>query len=119
MLYNTLKKKNFINLNFQESILWHIDGETFLYPMLLRCFLVFMLLPRLETSRGGSYVNKGFLRWRNGGGTYHSSAVIDTSALVEFGAVVHEKAILGAEVHIGSNTVIGPSVKIGPATKIG
>ncbi|KAJ0264955.1 UDP-3-O-acylglucosamine N-acyltransferase 2 [Hirschfeldia incana] len=72
----------------------------------------------LETSRGGN-VEKGFLRWRNGGGTYHSSAVIDSSALVEFGAVVHEKAILGAEVHIGSNTVVGPSVKIGPSSKIG
>ncbi|XP_013644432.1 probable UDP-3-O-acylglucosamine N-acyltransferase 1, mitochondrial isoform X1 [Brassica napus] len=72
----------------------------------------------LETSLGGD-ADKGFLRWGNGGGTYHSSAVIDSSALVEFGAVVHEKAILGAEVHVGSNTVVGPSVKIGPSTKIG
>lgn len=74
----------------------------------------------LESSRGGgNVVEKGFLRWRNGGGTYHSSAVIDSSALVEFGAVVHEKAMLGAEVRIGSNTVVGPSVIIGPSTKIG
>ncbi|CAE6137243.1 unnamed protein product [Arabidopsis arenosa] len=71
-----------------------------------------------ETSSGGN-VDKGFLRWRNGGGMYHSSAVIDSSALVEFGAVVHEKAILGPEVRIGSNTVVGPSVEIGPSTKIG
>ncbi|CAB81063.1 putative protein [Arabidopsis thaliana] len=72
----------------------------------------------LETSSGGN-VEKGFLRWRNGGGMYHRSALIDSSALVEFGAVVHQEAILGAEVHIGSNTVIGSSVKIGPSTKIG
>lgn len=81
-------------------------------------FLFFCNCKRLETSLGGD-ADKGFLRWRNGGGTYHSSAIIDSSALVEFGAVVHEKAILGAEVHVGSNTVVGPSVKIGPSTKIG
>ncbi|KAG7615061.1 Hexapeptide repeat [Arabidopsis thaliana x Arabidopsis arenosa] len=74
--------------------------------------------PDNETSSGGN-VEKGFLRWRNGGGMYHRSALIDSSALVEFGAVVHQEAILGAEVHIGSNTVIGSSVKIGPSTKIG
>ncbi|EFH48999.1 bacterial transferase hexapeptide repeat-containing protein [Arabidopsis lyrata subsp. lyrata] len=72
----------------------------------------------LETSSGGN-VDNGFLRWRNGGGMYHSSAAIDSSALVEFGAVVHEKAILGPEVRIGSNTVVGPSVEIGSSTKIG
>ncbi|CAN8308512.1 unnamed protein product [Cochlearia groenlandica] len=71
-----------------------------------------------ETSHGG-FVEKGFLKWRNGGGTYHSSALIDSSAMVEYGAIVHEKAVLGAEVCIGSNTVIGPSVKIGHSTKIG
>ncbi|KAG7557706.1 UDP-3-O-[3-hydroxymyristoyl] glucosamine N-acyltransferase LpxD [Arabidopsis suecica] len=71
-----------------------------------------------ETSSGGN-ADKGFLRWRNGGGMYHSSAVIDSSVLVEFGAVVHEKAKLGPEVRIGSNTVVGPSVEIGPSTKIG
>ncbi|KAL1195173.1 putative UDP-3-O-acylglucosamine N-acyltransferase 2 [Cardamine amara subsp. amara] len=71
----------------------------------------------LETS--GCIVNEGFLRWRNGGGTCHSSALIDSLALVEVGAVVHENAVLGAEVHVGSGTVIGPSVKIGPSTRIG
>lgn len=71
----------------------------------------------LET--GGGIVSEGFLRWRNGGGTCHSLAVLDSSALVEFGAVVHEKAVLGAEVHVGSGTVIGPSVRIGPSTRIG
>lgn len=71
----------------------------------------------LETS--GGIVNEGFLRWRNGGGTCHNSALIDSSALVEVGAVVHENAVLGAEVHVGSGTVIGPSVKIGPSTRIG
>ncbi|CAL9233082.1 unnamed protein product, partial [Arabidopsis halleri] len=74
---------------------------------------------RLKKPSSGGNVDKGFLRWRNGGGMYHSSAVIDSSALVEFGAVVHEKAILGPEVCIGSNTVVGPSVEIGPSTKIG
>lgn len=68
---------------------------------------------------GGGIVSEGFLRWRNGGGTCHSSALIDSSALVEFGAVVHEKAVLGAEVHVGSGTVIGPSVQISPSTRIG
>lgn len=71
----------------------------------------------LET--GGDIVKDGFLRWQNGGGTCHSSAVIDSSALVEFGAVVYEKAVLGTEVHVGSGTVIGPSVKISPSTRIG
>ncbi|KAG7542050.1 Trimeric LpxA-like superfamily [Arabidopsis thaliana x Arabidopsis arenosa] len=71
------------------------------------------------TDTGGVIVSEGFLRWRNGGGIFHSSAQIDSSALVEFGAVVHENAVLGTEVHVGSGTVIGPSVKIGPSTRIG
>ncbi|XP_010449099.1 PREDICTED: probable UDP-3-O-acylglucosamine N-acyltransferase 2, mitochondrial isoform X2 [Camelina sativa] len=72
-----------------------------------------------NAATSGGIISEGFLRWRNGGGTCHSSAVIDSSALVEVGAVVHEKAVLGAEVHVGSGTVVGPSVKIGPSTRIG
>ncbi|EOA17982.1 hypothetical protein CARUB_v10006417mg [Capsella rubella] len=71
------------------------------------------------SATNGGIISEGFLRWRNGGGTCHRSAVIDSSALVEVGAVVHEKAVLGAEVHVGSGTVLGPSVEIGPSTRIG
>ncbi|XP_010538674.1 PREDICTED: probable UDP-3-O-acylglucosamine N-acyltransferase 2, mitochondrial [Tarenaya hassleriana] len=67
----------------------------------------------------GSVVNEEFLRWRNGGGTCHRSALVDPTALVEIGAIVHENAVLGADVHVGTGTVIGPSVKIGRSTKIG
>ncbi|XP_014520156.1 probable UDP-3-O-acylglucosamine N-acyltransferase 2, mitochondrial [Vigna radiata var. radiata] len=60
-----------------------------------------------------------FLKWHNGGGTFHESACIDSTALVEVGAVVHSESVVGPNVRIGSGTIVGPSVTIAHSTKIG
>lgn len=67
----------------------------------------------------GEVDHRDYLRWGNGGGTFHKSASIDPSAFVEIGAVVHSECAVGAECRIGCGAIIGPTVTIGQSTKIG
>ncbi|BAU00818.1 hypothetical protein VIGAN_10245000 [Vigna angularis var. angularis] len=79
------------------------------------CFPRFFCFSRLEDDSFGDK----FLKWHNGGGTFHESACIDSTALVEVGAVVHSESVVGPNVRIGSGTIVGPSVTIAHSTKIG
>nr|XP_009777400.1 PREDICTED: probable UDP-3-O-acylglucosamine N-acyltransferase 2, mitochondrial isoform X3 [Nicotiana sylvestris] len=67
----------------------------------------------------GEVDHQDYLRWGNGGGTFHKTASIDPSAFVEIGAVVHSECAVGAECRIGCGAIIGPTVTIGQSTKIG
>ncbi|GAB4830945.1 Probable UDP-3-O-acylglucosamine N-acyltransferase 2, mitochondrial [Ancistrocladus abbreviatus] len=75
----------------------------------------------LNSAKNGDVVvaHEAFHKWKNGGGIFHVSALIDPTVLIEVGAIVHSGASLGANVHIGSGAVVGPGVAIGQSTKVG
>lgn len=63
--------------------------------------------------------NQEFLKWREGGGTFHKSACIHPTAVIEKGAVVHSQSHLAANAYVGSGAIVGAGVTIGESTRIG
>ncbi|KAK8971500.1 hypothetical protein KSP40_PGU010315 [Platanthera guangdongensis] len=59
-----------------------------------------------------------FVKWNNGGGLFHKTALIDPSVFIEVGAIVHQEAIIGADARIGSGSIVGPFVTIGQSANI-